>query len=102
VKITLESNIALGVQQTLGLLEQQTSLIIAMEFLFLQPANFSSNRNVSLHACSLGPPWTRQSSIRVTPFLYLVFLLMYLHKIVSQNFWTPCDVHFEKQTSVDN
>jgi len=32
----------------------------------------------------------------------LVFLLMYLHKIVSPNFWTPCDVHFEKQTSVDN
>jgi len=24
---------------------------------------------------------------------------MYLHKIVSQNIWTPCDVHFEKQTS---
>jgi len=37
----------------------------------------------------------------VTPLLYLVFLLMYLHKIVSQNFWTPCDVHFEKKTSVD-
>ena len=45
---------------------------------------------------------TRQSSVRVTPLLYLVFLLMYLHKIVSQNFWTPCDVHFEKQTSVYN
>jgi len=42
---------------------------------------------------------TRQSSVRVTPLLYLVFLLMYLHKIVSKNFWTPCDVHFEKQTS---
>jgi len=26
---------------------------------------------------------TRQSSVRVTPLLYLVFLLMYLHKIVS-------------------
>jgi len=34
-------------------------------------------------------PWTRQSSVQVTPLLYLVFLLMYLHKIVSQNFWTP-------------
>ena len=34
VKITHESNIALGVQQTLGLLEQQTSLRIAMGFLF--------------------------------------------------------------------
>jgi len=29
---------------------------------------------------------TRQSSVRVTPLLSLVFLLMYLHKIVSQNF----------------
>jgi len=27
---------------------------------------------------------------------------MFLHKIVSQKFWTLCDVHFEKQTSVDN
>jgi len=43
---------------------------------------------------------TRQSSVRLTPLLYLVFLLMYLHKIVSKNNWTPCDVHFEKQTSV--
>jgi len=25
---------------------------------------------------------------------------MYLHKIVSQIFCTPCDVHLEKQTSV--
>jgi len=45
---------------------------------------------------------TRQSLVRVTTLLYLVFLLMCLHTIVSQNFWTPCDVHFEKQTSVDN
>jgi len=45
---------------------------------------------------------TRQSSVRVTPLLCLVFLLMCLHKIVSQNFWTPCYVHFEKQTNVDN
>jgi len=30
---------------------------------------------------------TRQSSVRVTPLLHLVLLLMYLHKIVSQNFW---------------
>jgi len=29
---------------------------------------------------------TRQSSVRVTPLLYLFFLLMYLHKIASQNF----------------
>jgi len=43
---------------------------------------------------------TRQSSVRVTPLLYLVFLLMYLHKIVSKKFWTPCDVHFVKQTIV--
>ena len=43
---------------------------------------------------------TRQSSVRVTPLLYLVFLLMYLHKIVNKKFWTHCDVHFEKQTSV--
>jgi len=27
---------------------------------------------------------------------------MYLHKILCQNFLTPCDVHVEKQTSVDN
>jgi len=26
---------------------------------------------------------TRQSSVRVTPLLYLFFLLVYLHKIVS-------------------
>jgi len=43
---------------------------------------------------------TRQSSVRATPLLCLVFLLMYLHKIVSKNFWTPFDVHFEKQRSV--
>jgi len=43
---------------------------------------------------------TSESSVRVTPLLYFLFLLMYLHKILSQNFWTPCDVHFEKQTSV--
>jgi len=43
---------------------------------------------------------TRQSSVRVTPLLYVVFLLMYLHKILSQNFWSPCDVHFEKQSNV--
>jgi len=29
---------------------------------------------------------TRQSSVRVALLLYLVFLLMYFHKIVSQNF----------------
>ena len=45
---------------------------------------------------------TSQSSVRVTPLLCLDFLLMYLHKIVSQKFWTPCDLHFEKQTSVYN
>jgi len=42
----------------------------------------------------------RQSSVGVTLLLYLVFVLMYLHKIVSKNFWTPCGGHFEKQTSV--
>jgi len=45
---------------------------------------------------------TRQSSVRVTPLLYVDFLLVYLHKIVRQKFWTPCDVHFEKQTSAYN
>ena len=57
LKMTIESKIAFGVQQKLGLLEQQTSLLMALEFLSLQPANFSSNRNVALHARSLGPPW---------------------------------------------
>jgi len=33
--LTLESKIASGVQQKLGLLEQQTSLLIAMDFLFV-------------------------------------------------------------------
>jgi len=42
---------------------------------------------------------TRQSSDGVTSLLYLGFFLMYLHMIVSQKFWTPCNVHFEKQTS---
>ena len=46
--------------------------------------------------------WARQSSVRVARLLYLVFLLMCLHKIVSQKFLTLCDVHFEQQTSVDN
>ena len=32
---------------------------------------------------------TRQSSVRVTPLLYLDFLLMYLHKIVSKKFLDP-------------
>ena len=45
----------LGVQKKLGLLEQQTSLSIAMEFLSLWPANFSSNRNAALHSRCLGP-----------------------------------------------
>jgi len=30
--------------------------ILETLFLSLRPANFSSNRNVALHACSLGPP----------------------------------------------
>jgi len=34
LKITLESKIALGVQQKLGPLEQQTSFLTKMEFLF--------------------------------------------------------------------
>jgi len=45
---------------------------------------------------------TRKLSVRVTLLLYLIFLLMYLLKIVCQKFWTPCDVHFEKQTGVYN
>ena len=32
---------------------------LAILFLSLRPANFSSNRNVALHARSLGPPWAR-------------------------------------------
>jgi len=47
------------VQQKLGLLEQQMSLLIAMEFLSSQPADFSSNRNVALCARSLGQPCFR-------------------------------------------
>jgi len=46
------------VQQKLGILEQQTCLFIAMEFLSLRPTNFSSSRNLALHARSLGPPWS--------------------------------------------
>jgi len=30
-----------------------------MEFLSLQPANFSSNRIAALHSRNLGPPWFR-------------------------------------------
>ena len=48
LKITLEWKVAFGVQQKLGLLEKRTSLFIAMEFLSLRPANFSSNRNVAM------------------------------------------------------
>ena len=44
--------------EKLGLLEQQTSHLIAMEFLFLRPAIFSLNSNVALHASSLEPPWS--------------------------------------------
>ena len=40
--------------------------------------------------------------VRITHLLYLIFILMYLHKIVCQNFWTPCDVHFEKQIRIYN
>ena len=58
LKMSLESKIALGVQQKLGLLEQQTSLLTTKEFLFLRLAHFSSNHNAALHACSLGPPCT--------------------------------------------
>jgi len=47
------------VQQKLGLLEQQMSLLIAMEFLSLQPADFSSNCNVAHCARSLGQPCFR-------------------------------------------
>jgi len=32
---------------------------LAILFLSLRPANFSSNRNVALHARSLGPSWAR-------------------------------------------
>jgi len=44
------------VQQKLGLLGQQTSSSIAMEF-SLRTANISPNRNVAHHARSVGPPW---------------------------------------------
>jgi len=43
---------------------------------------------------------TRKTSVRVSPLLYFIFLLMYLHNIASKYFWTPCDEHFEKQTSI--
>jgi len=43
---------------------------------------------------------TRQLSLRATPLLYLIFLLMCLHKIARQNFWSLSDVYFEKQTRV--
>jgi len=42
---------------------------------------------------------TRQSSVRVPPLLYLVFLLMYLHKIVSQNFG-PLVMYISKSRQV--
>jgi len=58
LKITLQSKIPLGVQQKLGLLQQQTSLLITVEFVSSRPANFSSNCNVALNARSLGPPWS--------------------------------------------
>jgi len=41
----------------------------------------------------------KQWSVQVTALLYLFFLLMYSHKIVSQKFWTACGAQFEKQTS---
>jgi len=44
----------------LGLLEQQTSLLIAMKFLSLRSANISLIHTVALHTRSLGPPWTKQ------------------------------------------
>jgi len=40
MKITLAYNNAIGIQQTFGLLEQQSSLLIAMEFLFCCPQIF--------------------------------------------------------------
>ena len=49
----------------LGLLEQRTSLFVAMECLSLRPANFSSNRNMALHARSLGPRWDTISNLNV-------------------------------------
>jgi len=55
-KITFESNIALGAQQILALLEHQTSLFIAVEFLSLQTANFSSNRNVPFMSAVVAHP----------------------------------------------
>jgi len=42
---------------------------------------------------------TRQSSVRVTPLLYF-FFDVHTEDCKSQFFWTFCDVHFEKQTSV--
>jgi len=42
---------------------------------------------------------TRQSSVRVTPLLYLVFLLMYIHKIVSQIFG-PLVMYISKSRQV--
>jgi len=31
---------------------------------------------------------TRQLSVRVSPLSYLIFLLMYFHKTVCQNYWS--------------
>ena len=53
LKNYLRIKIALGVQQKFGLLEQDS---LAIEFFSLQPTNIPSNRNVALHACSIGPP----------------------------------------------
>jgi len=54
MKITLESNNAIGIQQTLGLLEQQSSLLIAMEFLFCGPQIFPQ----TVYGPSCSQSWT--------------------------------------------
>ena len=66
--------------------EQQTSLLIATEF-SLWPANFLSNRNVALHARSLGPPWDRLSlpsrHLKALVFLYAFEESVHCHLLSS-------------------
>jgi len=64
-----------------------------MEFLSLRPANFSLNRNVALHARSLGPPWPKLFGVmRVQPLRranvsckVLLFVLVVFHLCINTN-----------------
>ena len=53
------------------------------------------------HYCQHGRVASDQTIVSSNDsFVAFVLFWKYLHKIVSKSFWTPCDVHFEKQTSV--